>query len=164
MFGYGVGYAVASLSCTIGPFLAVTASTFHSGSLIDGIAAYLAYAAGMALLIGVLATAIALAAGWVTASLRGAVRHLTRIGAVLLVLTGAYVAYYGVYELRLNVGAARANDPVIDTAAHLQQQLSSWVGAVGALPALVLLAGIIAGALWVGWGRAVGRRRARRDR
>ena len=24
MFGYGVGYAIASLSCTVGPFLAVT--------------------------------------------------------------------------------------------------------------------------------------------
>lgn len=153
MFGYGVGYAIASLSCTIGPFLAVTAATFHSGSLIDGIAAYLAYAAGMALLIGVLATAIALAAGWVIASLRGAVRHLTRIGAVLLVLTGAYVAYYGVYELRLNAGAAQANDPIIDGATHLQQKLSSWVGALGALPPLLLLAGIIAGAFGVGWAR-----------
>ena len=33
MFLFGVSYAVASLSCTIGPFLAVTTSTFRSESL-----------------------------------------------------------------------------------------------------------------------------------
>ena len=31
MFGYGVGYAIASLSCTIGPFLAVTGSSLRRG-------------------------------------------------------------------------------------------------------------------------------------
>jgi len=66
MFGYGVGYAVASLSCTIGPFLAVTGTTFRTGSILNGIIAYPAYAAGMALLVGVLAFAIAIALAAVT--------------------------------------------------------------------------------------------------
>ena len=35
MFLFGVSYAVASLSCTIGPFLAVTTSTFRSESWLD---------------------------------------------------------------------------------------------------------------------------------
>ena len=37
MFGYGVGYAVASLSCTIGPFLAVTGAAFRRGPVLDGL-------------------------------------------------------------------------------------------------------------------------------
>ncbi|MGB7109186.1 MAG: cytochrome c biogenesis protein CcdA, partial [Mycobacterium sp.] len=53
MFGYGVGYAIASLSCTIGPFLAVTGATFRGGPLLDGLMIYLAYAAGFGLLVGV---------------------------------------------------------------------------------------------------------------
>lgn len=61
MFGYGLAYAIASLSCTIGPFLAVTAETFRSGSVLDGVLAYLAYGSGMALVVGVLAVAPALA-------------------------------------------------------------------------------------------------------
>ena len=32
MFGYGVSYAIASLSCTIGPFLAVTGASLQSDS------------------------------------------------------------------------------------------------------------------------------------
>jgi cytochrome c biogenesis protein CcdA len=34
MYGYGVSYAIASLSCTIGPFLAVTAAGLRRGSVI----------------------------------------------------------------------------------------------------------------------------------
>ncbi len=160
MFGYGVGYAVASLSCTIGPFLAVTGSTFRTGSILNGIVAYLAYAAGMALLVGVLATAIALAAAPVTAWLRGAMQHLTRVGGVLLVATGAYVAYYGIYELRVNRGGD-AGDPIIEAAARLQQAMSTWVGTVGVVPIVLVLIVLIGAATGVfGWRRTIRRRRS----
>ncbi len=154
MFGYGVAYAVASLSCTIGPFLAVTGSTFRTGSILDGVTAYLAYAAGMALLVGVLATAIALAAGPVTNWLRGATGHLNRIGGVLLLAAGAYVAYYGVYELRV-IGGGSASDPLIEAAARVQEAMSGAVGAIGVLPLLVLLVVIIGAAGVFRWRRVV---------
>ncbi len=163
MFGYGVAYAVASLSCTIGPFLAVTGSTFRTGSILDGIFAYLAYAAGMALLVGVLATAIALAAAPVTKWLREATGYLTRIGGALLVAAGAYVSYYGVYELRLNRGGD-ASDPIIEAAARIQQVMSSAVGAVGILPIVILLVVIVGVAGALGWRRAVGRSNAESER
>ena len=162
MFGYGVAYAVASLSCTIGPFLAVTGSTFRTGSVLDGVIAYLAYAAGMALLVGVLATAIALAASPVTAWLRGATRYLTRIGGVLLLAAGACVACYGFDELRVFRGGDAA-DPIIQAAARVQQALSSAVGAVGILPIAAILVGIVGTAAVFGWRRVVGRRRRTAD-
>lgn len=157
MFGYGIGYAVASLSCTIGPFLAVTGTTFRTGSILNGILAYLAYAVGMALLVGVLATAIALAAAPVTAWLRGATHHLTRVGGALLLVTGAYVTYYGVYELRVNSGGD-TGDPIIEAAARIQQALSAWVGAIGVLPIVLVLVVIVCAAAIFGW-RRLGRRR-----
>ena len=162
MFGYGVAYAVASLSCTIGPFLAVTGSTFRTGSILDGIVAYLAYALGMALLVGVLATAIALAAAPVTTWLRGATSYLTRIGGALLVAAGAYVAYYGFYELRLTRGGDAA-DPIIEAAARIQQAMSSAVGAVGILPVMLVLVGILSAAGALGWRVVDGRRRREAD-
>ncbi|HMG31585.1 MAG TPA: cytochrome c biogenesis protein CcdA, partial [Jiangellaceae bacterium] len=55
MVAYGVAYAVASLSCTIAPFLAVTTSTFRLQSTPAGIAVFVAYALGMGLVVGVLA-------------------------------------------------------------------------------------------------------------
>jgi cytochrome c biogenesis protein CcdA len=42
MFGYGVSYAIASVSCTVGPFLAVTAAGLRSGSVVGAVAVYLA--------------------------------------------------------------------------------------------------------------------------
>lgn len=157
MFGYGVAYAVASLSCTIGPFLAVTGSTFRTGSILDGVTAYLAYAAGMALLVGVLATAIALAAAPVTKWLRGATGHLNRIGGVLLLVAGAYVAYYGVYELRV-IGGGDAEDPLIESAARVQEAMSAAVGAIGVLPLTVLLVVMVGAAGVYQWRRVVRRR------
>lgn len=156
MFGYGIGYAVASLSCTIGPFLAVTGTTFRSGSVLNGVLAYLAYALGMALLVGVLATAIALAAAPVTARLRGAAKHLTRVGGALLIATGAYVAYYGVYELRVSRGAA-GRDGVVETAGRVQRALATWVGDVGVLPVALILLGLVGVAGVARWQRRVGR-------
>ena len=47
MFGYGVGSAIASRSCTIGPFLAVTGTSLRRGSPAQGVLVYLAYAAGI---------------------------------------------------------------------------------------------------------------------
>lgn len=158
MFGYGIGYAVASLSCTIGPFLAVTGTTFRSGSILTGVLAYLAYAAGMAILVGVLATAIALAAAPVTAWLRGATQYLTRAGGALVLITGAYISYYGVYELRVSSGGD-TSDPIIEAAAHVQQALSSLVGTLGIVPVVLVLVVIVGAAAVLGWRTVVVRRR-----
>ncbi|MFQ5557465.1 MAG: cytochrome c biogenesis CcdA family protein, partial [Acidimicrobiales bacterium] len=69
MVGYGITYAIASLSCTIGPFLAVT-GTALSRSPMEAIAAYVAYALGMGIIILVLSIASALAHGTVTNHMR----------------------------------------------------------------------------------------------
>ncbi|CKZ06260.1 integral membrane protein [Mycobacterium tuberculosis] len=53
MYGYGISYAVASLSCTIGPFLAVTGAGLRGGSVVGSVAIYLAYVAGLTLVVGV---------------------------------------------------------------------------------------------------------------
>src|ERR1700742_1829397 len=98
MFGYGVGYAIASLSCTIGPFLAVTGAAFRGGPVVQSLLIYLAYVAGMALVIGVLAVATALASVAVVERARRVLPYVNRISGALLVLAGLYVGYYGVYE------------------------------------------------------------------
>ncbi len=158
MFGYGVAYAIASLSCTIGPFLAVTSATFRSGSILGGAAAYLAYGAGMAVTVGVAATAVALIGSNVTSGVRRLLPHINRLGGALLVVTGAYVAYYGVYELRLYFGDGDAGDAIIEAAGGIAQALAQWVDGVGigrlgaVLVALVTLTAIL------------GIRRARRGR
>ncbi|MET1073611.1 MAG: cytochrome c biogenesis protein CcdA [Umezawaea sp.] len=150
MYGYGLAYATASLSCTIGPFLAVTSSTFRRGSVVDGVLAYLAYGLGMTLVVGVLATAVALAGSSVLTGARRLLPHVNRAGGALLVVVGLYVGYYGVYELRLFLGGGSAADPVVEAAAGVQEWLASRVDALGALPLVGALVVVVAGAVVLG--------------
>lgn len=151
MFGYGVGYAVASLSCTIGPFLAVTGSSLRTGSLLDGVLVYVAYAAGITLVVGVLAVAVALANSALIDRIRRVLPYLNRISGAVLIMVGLYVGYYGLYEIRLFHGGGSAQDPVIGAAGRIQRALAGWVYQHGAWPWLLAvgLLTVVGGALWV---------------
>ena len=151
MFGYGVGYAVASLSCTIGPFLAVTGSSLRTGSLLDGVLVYVAYAAGITLVVGVLAVAVALANSALIDRIRRVLPYLNRISGAVLIMVGLYVGYYGLYEIRLFRGGGSAQDPVIGAAGRIQRALAGWVYQHGAWPWLLAvgLLTVAGGALWV---------------
>lgn len=151
MFGYGVGYAVASLSCTIGPFLAVTGSSLRTGSLLDGVLVYVAYAAGITLVVGVLAVAVALANSALIDRIRRVLPYLNRISGAVLIVVGLYVGYYGLYEIRLFHGGGSAQDPIIGAAGRIQRALAGWVYQHGAWPWLLAvgLLTVAGGALWV---------------
>ncbi|BBX12100.1 hypothetical protein MNVM_11810 [Mycobacterium novum] len=139
MYGYGVGYAVASLSCTIAPFLAVISTTFQQGSALAGVLAFVAYAAGMSITVGVAALAVALAGSSATSALRRVLPYVGRIAGVIVLVTGLYVTYYGYYEIRLYFAggsSAEADDPVIHAAGAVQSWLADRVDALGVWPLL----------------------------
>src|SRR6516165_10357690 len=159
MFGYGVSYAIASLSCTIGPFLAVTAAGLRSGSVRTGVLVYLAYVVGLTLVVGVLAVAAATASSALIERLRRILPFVNRISGALLVLVGLYVGYYGVYELRIFSAKANPEDAVITSAGRLQGALAGWVHQHGVLPWAVALFVLVAGAV-----ASARHRRARRGR
>jgi cytochrome c biogenesis protein CcdA len=142
---YGASYAVVSLSCTIGPFLAVTTSTFSSSSVFAGVGVFVAYAAGMGLVVGVVTVAAALARDGVARLLRRAAEHVARVGGVLLVAAGCYVVYYGVYEITV-FGGADAADPVVDAAVRVQGALARAVAEAGAGAVAAVLAGLVGAA------------------
>jgi cytochrome c-type biogenesis protein len=156
MAGYGVAFAIASLSCTIGPFLAATGVALRSGDLTAGLTTFVAYAVGMGLVVAVLAVAAALASTAVATGIRRMLPYVPRIGGVLLLVTGAYVGYYGFYELRLFHGGGDAADPVVAAAREVQSTLVSWVDAIGPVPMVVALAVLVAGGVFL-----TRRRRAR---
>jgi cytochrome c biogenesis protein CcdA len=161
MFGYGVGYAVASLSCTIGPFLAVTGAAFRGGPALDGLMIYLAYAAGFGSLVGVLAVAVAFASSALIDRMRRILPYINRISGALLVAVGLYVGYYGFYEVRLFVLNGSPTDPVIAAAGRLQSALAGWVHQHGAWPWALVLAVVALGVLAFPSARCVRRWRER---
>jgi cytochrome c biogenesis protein CcdA len=164
MFAYGISYALASLSCTVGPFLAVTAAGLRSGSVFGGMAVYIAYAGGLTLVVGVLAVAAALASSAAVDRMRRIVPYVNRISGGLLVVVGTYVGYYGLYEIRLYAGDGSPEDPVIAAAARLQGAIASWVHQHGAWPWLVVLVVLTVAALGGAWRASATAKYRRADR
>ena len=142
MVGYGITYAVASLSCTIGPFLAVT-GTALSRSTAEGLATYIAYALGMGIIILVLSVASALAHSTVANHMRRLSRIAPRIGGILMVAAGAYAIWYGRWELAVYDGNLDT-DPVIETAEDIRLWFVETIQSVGS-QRLALLAALAIG-------------------
>ncbi|ORJ56919.1 cytochrome c biogenesis CcdA family protein [Mycobacterium simiae] len=146
MYGYGISYAIASLSCTVGPFLAVTGAGLRSGSVVTGVSIYLAYVAGLTLIVGVLAIAAATASSALADRLRRVLPFVNRIGGALLVLVGLYVGYYGLYEVRLLSATGDPRDAVVAAAGRLQGVLAGWVHQHGMWPWIAALVTLLAAA------------------
>jgi cytochrome c-type biogenesis protein len=153
MAGFGVAYALASLGCTIGPFLAIVASTLRTTSILGGVALLLAYAGGMGLVVATTAVAVASARTAMVGHLRRLAPVVSRAGGAVTLIAGAYVAYYGWYEVRLERGGDPA-DPVIAGAASLQSRLAQALTDLGPGWLLAALAALLAGAgLVTVWAR-----------
>ncbi|NNU26863.1 cytochrome c biogenesis protein CcdA [Isoptericola sediminis] len=151
--GFGASYALASLTCTIAPFLAVVVTAFRAGSVAEGVALFATYAAGMALLVGTAAVVVAVAGAGVVSRARGAGPVLARVGGGILVVAGLYVAWYGFWELRV-LHAGAGTDPVVEGAAAVQRWLASaaeGLGWVGLLVVLLVVLASVGGLTW--WRR-----------
>jgi cytochrome c biogenesis protein CcdA len=152
VFWFGVTYAVASLSCTIGPFLAVTSSTFTSRNAAAGIATFVVYGLGMGLVVAALTVAVALAHAGLARRLRAALPYVSRASGVLLIAAGAYVAWYGWFEVRTLAGGD-GQDPIVDRATALQGWLQDVIVADRPVVVAAALAAVLAMAIAIPWNR-----------
>ncbi|WP_020388690.1 cytochrome c biogenesis CcdA family protein [Kribbella catacumbae] len=158
MIAFGASYAIASLSCTIAPFLAVVVSSFRTDSIWAGAALFLTYAGGMGLVVATAAVAVALARTSLVGRLRRAGAAVPHVAGLMLIASGGYVAYYGWWEIRTLQGAATTNDPIITNAAAIQRYLADTIDRLG-LPGIAALLALCLVA--VGVTRALGRRHQR---
>ena len=161
MFGYGIVYALASLSCTIGPFLAITAVALDR-SFLGGVATYMAYAAGMGSVIFALAAAAALARPEPTRHLRRISRYAPRLGGLLMILSGGYAIWYGRWELTVYRGDL-SDDLIVDAGERFRLSLVQFIETIGAARVGLLVALAIASAVAISGYRQINRR-ASRDR
>ncbi len=139
MYLFGISYATASLSCTLGPFLVAMTPTFRSSGVAAGFIAFVAYALGMGLVIGAVTVALAGAQqAWVS-RLRSIGPAVNRISGAFLVLAGAYVAWYGYWEKRNTFDA----DPIVDGATGIQEWLTRQVADLPRWPIAVALITVI---------------------
>tara|TARA_Y100000385_G_scaffold283922_1_gene340996 strand:- start:1013 stop:1873 length:861 start_codon:yes stop_codon:yes gene_type:complete len=141
MFVYGVAYAVASIGCTIGLFLATVFSTRPDETFIDSVANMIAYGAGMALLVSALTVGFAFANTTLLKFLRNAMQYVDKIAAAFVMLSGLYLAWY-FYWVDLDNGG----DPITDWAFTRQADATAFLNdnwkVVG-----VVLGGVVAAAV-----------------
>ena len=144
MFLFGISYAIASLTCTLGIFIGTIVNAFSRTDFVSGVSVLVVYAAGMGLVITTLTVATALARDSVVRFLRTGMRHASRVAAVLMVLVGAYVAWYGVFSLRVRDDPTTAGGPA-DLVERWSSEISQYVARVGATRlGLYLLAAVVA--------------------
>lgn len=127
--GYGVTFALGSLSCTIGPFLAIASTALASGSIFAIVSSFALYGAGMAITVLILALITAATNRALIAKIRGATPIIEKITAVLVIVVGIYISFYAWFEIQSYSGADASN-PVIDVALTIQGSIIQAVVAV----------------------------------
>lgn len=93
-FVFGIGYAFASLSCTLPVFLAVVGASLTASGIIAGALMFGAYALGMAAVLVGVALGTALLKGAVAQWFRKFLPYVYRLSAAMLILAGLYLIWY----------------------------------------------------------------------
>lgn len=154
IFLFGVSYAIVSLACTLPIFFSTVVLAFTSRNFGEGLLFFLAYGAGLSIVILVLTLGMALARNEIVGGMRRLLPHINRISGVFLVLVGAFLAVYGWWEVQVLRGEF-PNNPLVDLSGELQTSLSNWARAARqsrlAVAGLFIMAGVILWALRTDW-------------
>ena len=100
-FLYGMGFAIASLGCTLPIFLLVVTTASKAGGILNGIAIFLTYAAGMSLFMILFSLGVAFSKTIIEKTLKKWTPYIYRLGAVIVILAGIYLIYNQVVLGRL---------------------------------------------------------------
>jgi len=148
MFVFGIGYAIASIGCTIGFLTTVILSSVGKHGYVSGVISIVLYGAGMGLLVSSLTITLALAKGGLLRVLRNGLKYMDRIAAVFVFFTGVYLAWYWYGAITDRATADRITARIegwqSDIAMFLQQQ-GAWRLAFVFTAVIVLAFVLIAG-------------------
>ena len=125
---YGVTFALGSISCTIGPFLAITSRAINENYL-HSLLIYIFYALGFIVTIAILALLTAFSQQFLIRKIRNSGGILERAMALIIILVGLYLIYFGATELALQRGAA-SNQSILELAYQIQGSIIDFVSSV----------------------------------
>lgn len=146
MFVYGIAYAVASIGCTIGLFMATLFGTATREGYLAGVANVVAYGAGMALLITALTVTLAVANVGLLKVLRRSMQYVEMVAGAFVLLSGLYLLWY-FWQVDLNDGGDPITGAVEDWQTRIQNFLNDHWGTVALVMVAIVGAAITAVAL-----------------
>lgn len=100
-FLYGMGFAIASLGCTLPIFLLVVTTAIQQTGISNGILIFLIYAAGMSLFMILFSIAVAFSKTIIEKTLKKWMPYIYKFGAIVVIVAGAYLIYNQVVLGRL---------------------------------------------------------------
>jgi cytochrome c-type biogenesis protein len=143
MYGFGLSYGVASLSCTLPIFLSLTAGVIAAASPTQALLTFVAYGLGMALSVGAITVALGLGRDRVAARIRPLAQRLDTVSGWVMIVAGAFIVWY--WATVLAAGAvALAGNPVV---AWIERTAATLAGVVANHTAVVAVVAVILVAL-----------------
>jgi cytochrome c biogenesis protein CcdA len=132
MFLFGISYAVASLSCTIGVFLAVVGTSVPGASFTSQLGGFVSYGAGMGLLATILTLAVGFGKKNIVMNFKKLLPKINFISGLILIPVGVYVFLYGIWdrqvlETRPDEWTPWLND-FMRGALDIQTDISNFIG------------------------------------
>jgi cytochrome c biogenesis protein CcdA len=146
--GYGASFAVASLSCTIGLFLAVVSQALVASNPLGAVLPFVIYGVGMSASVVIVSLFAALAGSGVAAALRNKTMLIMRVGGVLMILAGLYVVGFGLAEILPRFGVDALN-PLLHTTARWQASVTETIQSWGTPVLVAIIVAVTAGVVWV---------------
>ena len=92
-FLYGMGFAIASLGCTLPIFLLVVASAIKASGFFNGFIIFLVYASGMSFFMILFSFGVAFSKTIIEKTLKRWMPYIYKFGAVVVIIAGAYLIY-----------------------------------------------------------------------
>ena len=145
---FGLSYAIANISCGIALFIGLMSSTLTRSGFVSGVAVFLFYGLGMALVIGTLTVSLAFAKNGVVRRLRWLMTKVDRISGVFLIIVGAYLVYYWTFNITTDSGTkTTTGGGLANRVGDWALSLQNWITDVGPYRLGAILGGIVAAAL-----------------
>jgi cytochrome c biogenesis protein CcdA len=140
MFIFGVGYAIASIGCTIGFFITAILGSIGTQGFASGVISIVMYGLGMSLLVTALTVTLAAAKTGMAKMLKRSLRYIDKVAAGFIAITGAYLTWYwyGAISERGSLGT------VVSRVENWQNSVSLWLQRQGASRLALICAVVIA--------------------
>lgn len=129
MFVFGVSYAIASLTCTIGIFLSAIGTSANGTSFGARLGSFISYGVGMGLLATVLTLAVGFGKKGLVNRFRSLLPKINLISAFVLVVVGVYVALYGIWSeqiLDFDANPTPWINSIVTTVEGWQADMAGW--------------------------------------
>jgi cytochrome c-type biogenesis protein len=94
VYFYGIAYAITSLSCTLPAFLLVISQSINDNDMTAVIIKFIVYSLGMGLVVTAITIASLISRQYVQKILKQHIGWIEQLAAVIIVLSGLYIAYY----------------------------------------------------------------------